>query len=385
MSNSAKTQKVRQVFSGDEVSLLELIGLFADRKHYILYTVAVFFVLGALIALTSPYEYEAKARILSENDGKGTINKSLGALQNLIGFSGTQVGQSNLVSGLSADMYPEIIKSEPFLLDMMQEEFFFQSKGKRMSIQDYLLEERPGHIFSKMYGFLRGIPGQFFSFFEQQKNWESSPTPGKEVGTSVKKKKLSIANISSQQHAVINQLDSRLEIEAGNRIITLKVRMPEPLVSAELNVVVLEKIIEYVVKHRTEKKRDDLQFIEERYKEAELRFKATQYNLASFRDSHRGISSEIAKSREEQLQAEFNLNFTIYRGLAEQLEQSKIQLKKDTPLFTEFEPVSVPLTKASPNVPRIMIIYLISGFLSGFLAIIIVIFRDYRTEVRKGD
>ena len=364
---------------------MDLLRLFTDRKLYVLIAVAVFFTMGVLIAVTSPIEYKAEARVLSEDGGaSSSASGGLAGLASLAGV-GLPGGSSESSSGLSPDMYPTIATSEPFLLDLMKERFYFQEKGKEMSLQEYFSEERPGHIFAKAFGFLRGIPGRFFALFERNKTWEipsqeSEDSGSTDNGVASEPKRPTIVHITADQKYVIDQLGPRIAIEAEGRMIAVSVKMPEPYISAQLNNLVLERVIDYVTAYKTKKQRENLQFIQERAVEAESKFKEAQLRLAAFRDANQGIVTQTARTREEQLLAEFNLATNIYSGLAQQLEQTKIQLKKDTPLFTEFEPVTVPLSKAEPSIPRILILYMAFGVVFGGMAIFIGIVRDYFRE-----
>ncbi len=85
------------------------------------------------------------------------------------------------------------------------------------------------------------------------------------------------------------------------------------------------------------------------------------------------------------MSAEFNLAFNIYNKLAQQLEQLKIQLKKETPLFTEFEPVTIPLDKSEPSIPGIIVKYIALGIVFGGLFIFILIVRAYFKEIVPED
>lgn len=376
-----KKDEVREIFSSDEISILALVQLFYRRRKFVFYSMAIFFVIGALVGSTTTYEYTSQSRILSENRGSSSKNIG-GAFSKILGLGGGGGSLSNSsISDLSTELYPEIIQSEPFLLGLMKEEFYFQETGERMTLQSYLRGKSTGHIFSKFYNFLSGMPSRFFRLFERKKKWNVSVKQKPDSTQVVEDKSpFTIANISGEEKHAMSRLKSRIEIESEGRIITLSVTMPEPVASAELNRVVLEKIIEYVVAYRTEKQRDNLRFIEERFVEAQNRFHVVQMRLADFRDSNRRISSARARTKQEQLESEYNLTFNIYKRLAQQLEEAKIQLKKDTPLFTEFEPVSVPRGKSEPNIPRTIILYLVMGAFLGFVSIAIVIFMEYRSS-----
>ncbi|MGX7836021.1 hypothetical protein ACWKSR_12795, partial [Campylobacter fetus subsp. venerealis] len=78
-------------------------------------------------------------------------------------------------------------------------------------------------------------------------------------------------------------------------------------------------------------------FVQERVLEAEGKFQEAQLKLASFRDSNQGIISRRALTKEEQLEFEFNISYNIYNTLKQELEQSTIQMKKETPVFTVME------------------------------------------------
>ena len=77
--------------------------------------------------------------------------------------------------------------------------------------------------------------------------------------------------------------------------------------------------------------------------------------------------SRQAMTKEEQLQLEFNLTFNIYNTLKQELEQSTIQLKRETPVFTIMEKASVPLGPSKPNKPLIIVFSMFLGFLVGVL------------------
>jgi LPS O-antigen subunit length determinant protein (WzzB/FepE family) len=103
-------------------------------------------------------------------------------------------------------------------------------------------------------------------------------------------------------------------------------------------------------------------------------FEEKQRVLALWQDSHRDISSAVARTEEDRLQNEYNLAFSLYSELASQREQARIQVKEDTPVFTILEPVVVPLERTSPKRVQIMIMSLFMGLMLGAA---VVLGRDY--------
>jgi len=77
------------------------------------------------------------------------------------------------------------------------------------------------------------------------------------------------------------------------------------------------------------------------------------------------MSQSIAKTEEERLYGEYTLVTGVYSELAKKLEQAKILVKEETPVFTIISPVSVPTQKSHPNRPIIVIISMFIGFILG--------------------
>jgi uncharacterized protein involved in exopolysaccharide biosynthesis len=71
---------------------------------------------------------------------------------------------------------------------------------------------------------------------------------------------------------------------------------------------------------------------------------------------------------------------SLYQQLASQLEQAKIQVKKDTPVFTIVEPVTVPTERSKPSRVKIVVIWV---FLGGVVGCGLVYGKTYFLSLRK--
>jgi uncharacterized protein involved in exopolysaccharide biosynthesis len=58
-----------------------------------------------------------------------------------------------------------------------------------------------------------------------------------------------------------------------------------------------------------------------------------------------------AKQQEQKLQQESELTFSLFSELSKKLEESRVKVQHDTPVFQVLEPAQVPLKKANLNVP----------------------------------
>lgn len=356
--------------STEELSYLDLILNIFSQKRVILQFVALGLFLGLLIAFTSPKEFTSYSYIILEENENGGQFGQMGALAGLAGISMPQMNSDQ--NQLNSELFPDVIQSRDFLMKIMKKPFFFQTKGKTMTLEEYFVEERPENIVSKTINFVFSIPSRVISIFSSSKDISADA-----MLEDQEQAELGYVAVSSQENYVLKQLRDLISIENEQKLIELKVSMPEPLISAEVNVMVFEYLVEYVVDYKTSKQQANLEFIEERVAETEKKFQEAQLRLASFRDSNQGIISKRAMTKEEQLQFEFNLAFNLYNSIKQELEQATIQLKRDTPIFKVMEKPGIPLGPSKPNRPLIIIF---SAFLGAFIGVLYVLFSILKLQ-----
>jgi len=344
----------------EEMNYLELIRkIFSNKRRLLLFTLAGL-IIGILIAFTSPKEYTSSSLVILEEKENGGQLGQMGALAGLAGISLPQMQGDQTV--LSPELFPDVIHSRDFLLGIMKESFYFHTKGKEMTLEEYYMEEKPGNIIKKTVNFVVSIPARIIGVFSSAELVVIDDQSGKDEEAVVP-----YVSVSSSEIFTMNQLKERILIDSKLKLIELKVSMPEALIAAKVNAMVFKRLIEYITEYKTIKQKVSLEFIEERVEESEDKFQEAQMKLASYRDSNQGIVSRRAMTKEEQLQFEFNIAFNIYNSMKQELEQAAIQLKKDTPIFTVMEKASIPLGPSKPNKPLILIFCIFLGFLIGVI------------------
>jgi uncharacterized protein involved in exopolysaccharide biosynthesis len=133
-------------------------------------------------------------------------------------------------------------------------------------------------------------------------------------------------------------------------------------------------MIKYITNFKLSKQLEDFKFLEERTLEAEVRYKKSQIELANFKDSNYNVVFESYKIRGMQLENEFTLSFGLYNQFVSQLEQAKVQLKKETPLFTMVEPVYIP-DAVSLDPMKSIFSFISFGLIFGILLNVILFFK----------
>jgi hypothetical protein len=364
-------KNIKEVFQNEEINLNDLFQLFKDKTKVLYIVIAVTVFLGMVKSCTTPVEYESTAVKLSEVE---TENKSMGQLGGLAGLAGINLGGlggSGISNTFTPDMYPKLLESKPFLLDLINQEFYFNTMGKTMSIKEYYLEKRPNDLLNKTIDFVMGIPYQIIGLFS------SSEEPIVVSADPLIEEDLDYIFIKPSENYVIEEIIKKIKIENKGRMIALSVKMPEPIIAAEFNNLVFKKILNYVSAYKIEKQKTNLKFIESSTLEAEEDFKKAQNNLASFRDANQGVISQRVKTKEDQLLAEFNLSFTVYSTLRQEFENSKIELKRQTPIFTTFEEAVVPNGPSNTSTIKVFFLSIFVGFFLGLMVIFLMLGRDY--------
>ena len=124
-----------------------------------------------------------------------------------------------------------------------------------------------------------------------------------------------------------------------------------------------------------------LDYISNQYNEMKVAFEKLQDERAVFVDNNINISSSLFQNKQSRIESELSIAQTVVQQLASQVEQAKLQVNKDTPVFTIIEPVSVPFQRTSPN--RILIVFIFL-FLGVILSSGYVLMKEPAIEIIKS-
>ncbi|MBN2395333.1 MAG: lipopolysaccharide biosynthesis protein, partial [Candidatus Atribacteria bacterium] len=155
-------------------------------------------------------------------------------------------------------------------------------------------------------------------------------------------------------------------VDEKSGLVTIGAEMEEPLVSAQMANRAVALLQDYIIRYKTSQVNENLKFIQGQYQEKKAEFEHAQKALFEYRDAYRNLVAERMDTRYQELQDAYNLSMSVYQGLAQQLEQAKIAVKKETPVFSVIEPVKVPTEKSKPKRSMILVV---SAFLGGFIGL----------------
>jgi uncharacterized protein involved in exopolysaccharide biosynthesis len=366
----AEIAENKESVQNDEIDLIDIYHKIRDGRKIIYKTTIIFFVIGLLIILTTPNLYTSRSTLLIETGSKSGSVSNL--LQQYGGLLGINVNENE--EALTPELYPDIIKTYPFLIELLSQKINESKYDSVITVSDYLkLYTKPSLV-----GRITGFPGKLFRFLKGNSGMK---------GSQIKK----IHNdslpfrLTQSQYNIANSLSNCINAEKLssklNNTLVISVDLQDPQVAAQLNNLVVKSLQYYIINYRTQKAKVDLEFVLNRHFEAEIRYLKAQQALANYQDQHNNIILASSRIEQERLQREYTLAFNIYNSLSQQLEQSKMKVQENTPVFTVINPALVPLQKSKPRIISSIITIFLLGIFSG---ITIILFKSRKKFIKKS-
>ena len=361
-------KKIRlPIIKDDKINLTALALLLWEERKTFFKTIGVFLAIGLFIALFSRNEYTTTVKLMPES----SQSQNLGALSGLasqFGF-GNLAGVSN-GEAIPPDYYPAIVGSLPFMKELMSYELTTLETNEKISLFHFLSEYRRTSVFSIVKKYTIRLP---FTILKAIK--------GNKKQMLEKEGMRPVIYFSEEEWKVYEILVKNTSVTIDNKvgIVTIEVKMPGDYLVAEVADRITEMLVEYVKDYKTEKTRNDLEFIEAQLSGAEKRFEKAQESLAKFRDQNHGLMTEMAQAAVQRLQSDYDLTFKIYSAMAQKFEETQILLQEQTPVVKVLEPAAVPEEKSGP---RRAVILIVSVLLGGIVAIGILYGKMYLNNFR---
>lgn len=148
--------------------------------------------------------------------------------------------------------------------------------------------------------------------------------------------------LSRSEQRALRELERRIIIEMERGLVTIRTHLPNAPAAAMFNYLVVEQMQRYIIDHRIEKARQYLEFTISQYEEAKKRYNESQRALANFMDQNVNLSSAVARIYLEDLQNERNLRYQVYNTLSQQVEQARLKLQEETPVFNVLQRSNIP-------------------------------------------
>ena len=155
----------------DEIDLIEVFKKIWAGRKIIYITTAVFFILGFILAIGTPNEYKSELTILVEAGGGSSMN---GMLQQFGGLAGLNMGKTKGNENLNPDLYPSIIQSAPFLVEVLHQKVTYAKENKDITIYEYLSKHIKPKPIGVFMSYTIGLPGKIAGIFKKKETYEET-------------------------------------------------------------------------------------------------------------------------------------------------------------------------------------------------------------------
>lgn len=339
------------------IDIMAIVRNLWDGRKTIIICTAVFLVLGLLAALTMKRTYTVTSVMVPQLSS--SKNSSLSALAGLAGFD---MGMSSGGGELSPLIYPQIVSSVPFGLELMHTPLHYQKCDTMISMYDYAGSDyNKPTVVDVIKRYTIGLPGVIMSGLRSKPKEVTLPAGGNVADNTPRPMVVSLKEQEMLQ--AIGKLVS-LAVDKKEGYVTMTVNGSEPVQTAELAMKAQQLLQEEVTRFRVEKSQAELDYIQARYDEIKQENERYQGMLASANDRSQNLATTSARIGRDRIQAKYNVSNAVFNEMAKQLEQAKMQVKKDTPVFTVIQPVTVP-TKPSNSRSKTLVVWTFLGIILG--------------------
>jgi tyrosine-protein kinase Etk/Wzc len=332
---------------GERTTLVDFLYVLIRKRRVIGGVMIGFLIFSGLFVLVSSNEYESEARVIREvpDEAPSLGGGGLSALQGLgIGGLGGLGG-----SGLTADAYPVIAESREVRLAVVQDTFYFPSIDRRTTYVDFVEQSSSG-LLSRL---LREVDTLFGGGTEGRKPIRDASGeliyPTEEEEKAIKKIRSKVTTTVDQQTGIMS----------------LAVRMGDPVLASSMVESFIEALQKRVRVLRTKKKRQNLQFVKQRFAEAKKELQQAEQRLAQFVDRNQDISTAGLRTERDRLERQVRFKSELYSSLQAQVTQARIQVQKSEPVTTVVEEPVPPIKASGPNPILIVVLSAFLGFFFG--------------------
>jgi LPS O-antigen subunit length determinant protein (WzzB/FepE family) len=323
--------------NSDEIDLIELLKTAWDGRKQIIIISFVFVLVGVAAALLSPVVYSSSTTFINSQ----TESSSSSGLSGVATLVGINLGGMSSGSEIPPTMYPQIAESIQFKRDLLNS---FIDEKEQIKLEDFLVD---------------------YNAFEKS--------------VSENNNKLFISKYEDALFNVINDIIS-ISVNQKDGFVTILANMPESEYAANTCINAREILQETIINNKIKSAKQKLEYSEKQLASKRIEFEEIQNKLAYFNDSNLNLVTSSVINEREKLEAEFQIINAVMIELSKQVEQRKLQVSEDTPVFSILKEASMPVKRSSPK--RIQMVF-IFGFIGLVLSVLYILVREPVGQILK--
>jgi LPS O-antigen subunit length determinant protein (WzzB/FepE family) len=339
----------------DEIDLIELLKKIYLEKKFIIKISLLASLFGIVYALFQSNEYTSSTTFIPQlSSGVKTGGSSLSGLASLAGIN---IGNMESSSEFPPTLYPQVVNGVPFRVELLSNEITFNNE--LVAVKDYfLLNKSSFNILGTIKKYTIGLPSLILSSFKDQKEYTNESK---------------IYSITKEDQGLFQILENNLSLSINEKegFITISFTDTNKNVAAQITQISQNLLQEKIIEFKNKSSKEMLDFALKQYSDKKDAYEKLQDERAVFVDKNINISSSLFQNKLSRLESEVNISESIVQQLASQVEQAKLQVNKDTPVFTTIKPVTIPFERSAPKRSLIVISFAFLGlvFSTGYILV----------------
>jgi LPS O-antigen subunit length determinant protein (WzzB/FepE family) len=236
----------------DSIDIIALLKEFWNARKTILKITTLFFFLGLFVAIFSKNEFTASTTFVPLAQGSA----SGGSLGSLASLAGINIGGGVNSEEISPELYPQIVSSIPFQLELLKTPLSIEGQDQKVSYRDYYEKFYNAGLLATIKKYTLGLPGVIISLVKS-----NAEVIENDKGTQENK----IIRISQEETGLIKLLEAQvlLSVNAKEGFVSIAVTLPEAVASAQLTAKAQQLLQAYALQFKTQKSRAQLDYIKD--------------------------------------------------------------------------------------------------------------------------
>ena len=329
----------------DEIDLIALLKKIWQGKALIIRTMLFFMFFGIVFAITSPIIYTSSSTFIPQSD-TGSSSNNLSGVASLVGIN---LGGISNGTEIPPSIYPKILESTSFKRELLNLRLENPDSVSKIKLYEYLTKNKGTDVIGLIKKYTILLPFTILQAIKGDDKKEFKNTSEMFVGV--------------EEERLFKKLDGILLLSVNQKegFVTLSANMDKPvtaaLVAKGAQEILQKKVIDYKIKSASQV----LAFNKAQLALKKIEFDSIQNKLALFNDTNLNIIDSRFNNRRQGLESEFAIINSVYQELSKQVEQAKLQVSRDTPIFSVINPVTVPNQRSDPKRTLIVIMSLFLG------------------------
>ena len=301
--------------------------------------------------MLSPIKYTASSTFIPHSSQAGS-SSNLSGVASLVGIN---LGGNISSNEIPPNLYPQIIQSTTYKRDILELPLKISPEKPSLLLKDYMLQNSSYDFLGTVKKYTVMLPFTILSAIkgEEKNSVYNSSSP--------------VMSVSSEEEELFKSLNGilSLSVNSKERFVTLSASMGDPLVSAIIAKGAQEILQKNIINYKIKSASEQLEFNRKQLELKKIEFDSLQNKLALFKDSNLNIVGSRFENKLSGLESEFNIVSAVYQELSKQLEQSKLQVSRDTPVFSIINRVTIPNKRSAPKRFLIVVVWVFIGFVLG--------------------